>query len=164
MEDYANQLMREYVKLYFGFCISSVYFFETTDTGFGACFLVKKDIDNEEGLKEGVWDSIHSFTVDTPADGKQTSYTLVSTIYMHLKSGDSESGSFQVGGMNTKNVNKTFDGVADSKVHVQRMGEMLEKNESQLRNEMDSVYVGKAQQIIGTGRIAEIHKNTKTLL
>lgn len=94
MEDYANQLMREYVKLYFGFCISSVYFFETTDTGFGACFLVKKDIDNEEGLKEGVWDSIHSFTVDTPADGKQTSYTLVSTIYMHLKSGDSESGSF----------------------------------------------------------------------
>jgi hypothetical protein len=42
LEEKSNKLLREYCKLYFGSdCTTSAYFFETTDTGFGACFLIK---------------------------------------------------------------------------------------------------------------------------
>jgi hypothetical protein len=42
-----------------------VYLFDTQITGFGGCFLVKKQLPDMGGsLKEGSWDSTHVVTVD----------------------------------------------------------------------------------------------------
>jgi capping protein (actin filament) muscle Z-line, beta len=59
MEQKANDVFYRYATLYFDQAVTSVYFFDTDYEGFGACFLVKKEILGEKGIKEGSWDSIH---------------------------------------------------------------------------------------------------------
>lgn len=49
--------------LYFDSAITSVYLFDTEFEGFGGCFLVKKLIEADKGIKEGSWDSIHVVSV-----------------------------------------------------------------------------------------------------
>ena len=77
LEIASNKKLREYTNLYFSDAHSNAYFFETTDTGFGACFLIKS-----LGMDGATWDSIHSFTVEE--EGDKHSYTLVSTIFLLL--------------------------------------------------------------------------------
>ena len=45
LEGMANISLREYSKLYFGDAITNAYFFETTESGFGAVFLIKHEIE-----------------------------------------------------------------------------------------------------------------------
>jgi hypothetical protein len=42
MEQLANAQFQQYAKLYFDYCLSSVYFFDVQFEGFGTCWLVKK--------------------------------------------------------------------------------------------------------------------------
>jgi len=45
------------------------------------------------------------------------------------------------------------------------MGRMMEKTESNLRDEMENVYIRKSKQIINSTRVlSDQYKNTKTLL
>ncbi len=39
--------------------------------------------------------------------------------------------------------------------HLDKIGTLIEANESQLRAEMDSIYISKTKQIINTGRLRE---------
>ena len=50
LEEAANKVLKEYTNLYFGDAISNAYFFETTDTGFGAVFLIKNQIEGTKGV------------------------------------------------------------------------------------------------------------------
>jgi len=47
MEKKANELFTMYVKLYYDFALSSVYFNDTEEPGFNACYLIKKEITKE---------------------------------------------------------------------------------------------------------------------
>ena len=45
IEQRANEVFATYVKLYYDYATSSVYFNDTDGQGFNACFLVKKEMD-----------------------------------------------------------------------------------------------------------------------
>lgn len=163
MEEKANKQLKEYAHLYFANPIANAYFFETTDTGFGACYLIKNVLSHEKSVQEGEWHSIHSFTVDENITGKHT-YTLVSTVFLRLELEGNTYGSLNIYGTNTKKTESIYPKTDNWDEHLVRFGKMLEANEGNLRNELDSVYVGKSKQIINTGRMPDHYKNTKTLL
>ena len=86
MEVEANRIFDIYRKQYFEGGYSSVYFFETEEkspTGFGACFLIHKDIVQEKGLDKGWWDSIHVFEATQEKKG-QFLYKLTTTVIVSL--------------------------------------------------------------------------------
>lgn len=84
MEGKANLMIKEYAGLYFTNPLANAYFFETTESGFGACYLIINTLSGEKGVKLGEWHSIHSFTIDENITGKH-SYTLVSTVFLRLE-------------------------------------------------------------------------------
>lgn len=167
MEEKANLMIKEYATLYFGSnytnAIANAYFFETSGEGFGACYLIKNSLSHEKGMQQGEWHSIHSFTVDENITGKHT-YTLVSTVFLRLELEGDTFGSLNISGTTTKKSETLHPKTDSSEEHLVRLGKMLEKNEGQLRDELDSVYVGKSKQIINTGRVPDHYRNTKTLL
>jgi len=73
MEVKANEIFTRYAKLYYDEnFLTSVYFFDTDDNGFGSCWLVKKSKYNNYVIiliyiaqsypgsdEDSVWDSIH---------------------------------------------------------------------------------------------------------
>lgn len=161
MEETANSMLKDYAKLYYTNPLANAYFFETTETGFGTCLLIKNDLDLEKGVKKGEWHSIHSFTVDENITGKHT-YTLVSTVFLRLELEGDTFGSLNICGTSTKQAEKTYPKTEESGEHITRMGKMLEDNEKYLRDELDAVYVNKSRQIINTGKINDAF--TKILL
>ena len=163
MEEKANTMIKEYSNLYFTNPLSNAYFFETTDTGFGATYLIKNELTHEKGVKQGEWHSIHSFTVDENVTDKHT-YTLISTVFLRLELEGDTYGSLNICGTSTKRAENTHPKTDRIDEHLVRLGKMLETNEKYLRDELDSVYVGKSKQIINTGKLPERYKNTKTLL
>lgn len=163
MEQNANTMVKEYASLYFTNPISNAYFFETTDSGFGACYLILNELSHEKGVKKGEWHSIHSFTVDENVTDKY-SYTLVSTVFLKLELEGDEFGSLSINGTSTRRAEQTHPKTDDVEENLIRMGKMLEKNEKFLRDELDSQYIGKSKQIINTGRVPDSYSNTKTLL
>ena len=110
MEQKANSLLREYAKLYFEDCITSVYFFEI-DGGFGASFLIKKNRDGFGGAKVAEWDSIHSFTVQ---QGAEDNFSLVSTIFLDLELEDESTGTGKIAGTYTREVSKKHASETDT--------------------------------------------------
>ncbi len=163
MEEQANDMIKEYSTLYYTHPLSNAYFFETTDEGFGACYLILNALNHEKGLKSGEWHSLHSFTVEENVTGKHT-YTLVSTVFLKLGLEGEAFGELNINGTSTRRAEQTHPKTDNSSEHLVRMGKMLEKNEKYLRDELDSVYVGKSKQIINTGRVPDSYTNTKTLL
>lgn len=163
METKANSMIKEYAILYFTNPLANAYFFETTEEGFGACFLIMNTLNQEKGVHQGEWHSIHSFTIEENITGKHT-YTLVSTVYLRLELEGVAHGNLSICGTSTKKSEKTHPKNDNNDEHLVRMGKMLEENERHLRDELDTVYVGKSKQIINTGRIPDQYKNTKTLL
>lgn len=163
MEESANSMLKEYAKLYYTNPLANVYFFETTETGFGACYLIKNELDQEKGVKRGEWHSIHSVTVDENITGKHT-YTVVSTVFLKLELQGDTFGDLNICGTSTRKFEKTHAKTDNISEHLIRIGKILESNEDFLRSELDAVYINKSRQIINTGRINEAFKNTKTLL
>ena len=140
MEEKSNEVLRNYSKLYFNDALSSAYFFETNENGFGACFLIKS-VDGDSS-----WDSIHTFTVEGG------DYSLVSTVFLQV--GFTASGTkASVAGTCTKKTSKNVSGTSSNGEKIAIMGRMMEINESDIRSEMDDIYVGKTQQIVNTGRL-----------
>lgn len=161
LEKGTNKVLSEYTSLYFGDADASAYYFETTDTGFGACFLIKSHIQMAKGVESSQWDSIHTFTVEEA--GGQHTYTLVSTIFLHLAFSGDHFGKAKIAGTSTKKTEKSYPSATENKQHLERMGGQMEQNESWLRNEMDNLYVNKTKQIINSARLTEHYKNNKLL-
>lgn len=128
--------------------------------GFGGCFLVKKELLGTGGsLKEGTWDSIHVVTVDLDRqqDGK-VRYRVISTVFLKMISSSPSYGDLEVAG----NVSRTKDEMftIDPKsfgdeYHIGNIGRLIEANETEIRHEMDSIYINKTKQIVNTGRLKE---------
>ena len=84
MEQKANEVFAVYVKLYYDYATSSVYFNDTEGQGFNACFLVKKEMDQTASVRDGTWDAIHIVVCDM-SDASKASYKVISTVMISLE-------------------------------------------------------------------------------
>jgi len=83
MESYANDIFAQFAMLYFDKCETSVYFQDIEFEGFNALFLVRKELKDEKGVKEGYWNSVHQVTASV--ESKRVKYRLVSQCSLYLR-------------------------------------------------------------------------------
>jgi capping protein beta len=62
-EQIANEMLQEYKILYYGDAVANAYFWGKEDENFACCFLVKKNVEEEKGVKAGAWSSVNLFDV-----------------------------------------------------------------------------------------------------
>jgi len=155
LEIHANQLFNIYRKLYFNGGFSSAYFFETdvdndqNDSGFGACFLIHKEIEKKKSLKKGIWDSIHVFEVIATKNKHEFIYKLTTTVMISLIIQGKKIGTSDLSGLRTQQhelTAKLENGKRED--HVQNMGKMLEDTETRLRNQIEGIYIQKTRTVI----------------
>jgi capping protein beta len=159
MEEPANQLFDIYRKLYFETGYSSVYFFDTEDksqTAFGACFLIHKEVPATKTLKAGGWDSIHVFDVSESKKKGSFNYKLTTTVMVSMNLKEPEkTGDVDLSGHMTKQVEKErkMDGKVDT--HISNMGVILEEMELSVRNAIEGIYIQKTREVINGMRSAQ---------
>lgn len=156
LEVTANKLFDTYRKLYFEGGISSAYFFDTDEDGssdgFGACFLIHKDVENDKSLKSGWWDSTHVFEVSKDKDEFWT-YKLTTTVMISMVLTNDKVGNVDLSGLRTQQDTKRFQVTAASP-HIANMGKMLEDIELRIRNAIEGIYIQKTRQVISGMRSA----------
>lgn len=85
MEQQANLVFHRYAQLYYDQkFLTSVYFFDTKDSGFGSCWLVKKTQEFPGSSEDSVWDATHVVTT-TLEQGNKARYKVTSTVFLSLQ-------------------------------------------------------------------------------
>ena len=146
----ANRVFDAYRHLYFEGGVSSVYLWDIDD-GFAGCFLIKKEItEKKRSVSEGCWDSIH--VVEVNETGNDTAvYKLTTTVMLAMEVLGNKMGSVDLSGGLTRQSEKTakFDKVNTHLVHI---GKMIEDQETNIRTNIDQLYVQKTMNIVGKVR------------
>lgn len=145
LEKEANSAFDQYRELYFEGGVSSVYLWDL-DTGFAGVILIKKAGDGSKKIK-GCWDSIHVVEVQTKSSGRSAHYKLTSTSMLWLQTNKSGSGTMNLGGSLTRQVEQDAS-VSDSSPHIANIGKMVEEMENKIRNTLNEIYFGKTRDIV----------------
>jgi len=107
MEINLNKVFALYAKLYYSNPITSVYLWDlgerTIEDGFAVAILIKNNVTLEKDINDGSWDSSHLCTVKF-GEGKDVSYTLISTIILQMAFNSGTCGSVNLSGNITKKV------------------------------------------------------------
>jgi precorrin-2 methylase len=146
------------VKLYFNEATSSVYFMNPTEgspAGFNGCYLVKKELDQENGVTDAIWDGTHIVTV--AYNGDMATYSVFSTVQMTIDTKADKIGDLTIAGACSHNDKKEglkmpAEGPARDAFHIRTLGTMIEMNEKELRTQFDNVYVNKQREITNNCR------------
>lgn len=162
LEQKANEMFAQYVKLYYDYATSSVYFKDTDTQGFDACFLVKKEMDKTSKVRGGTWDAIH-IVVCTMKDAPKVSYKVLSTIMISLEMIEPNGvGTITLHGSSSKNASEQvqlpndFGDRTDPDVfHIAQIGRLIEANEDVLRATVQDTYISKQRQITNSGRLLD---------
>jgi len=161
LEQKANGIFAQYVKLYYDYAISSVYFVDTPTEGFNACFLVKKELKDTKEVKYGCWDAVHIVNCNLKAAPK-ADYRVISTVMITMEAETGDLGKMTIAGSCAKTADHSVQLPSDfgTKVdadmfHLKVIGKMIENNESILRNEVADNYINKQRQITNSGRLLE---------
>lgn len=163
MEKKANELFQMYVRLYYDFAHTSVYFNDTDDQGFNACYLVKKNMENEKNVDACTWDAIHIVICNMKAAPK-VSYKVISTALLSLDLTSQAVGKLSITGSSSKQISETVTLPADlgtstgtdpDMFHISTIGRLIEQNEGNLRADVTEIYVNKQRHITNTGRLME---------
>eukprot|EP00612_Vaucheria_litorea_P000948 CAMPEP_0171460812 /NCGR_PEP_ID=MMETSP0945-20130129/5534_1 /TAXON_ID=109269 /ORGANISM="Vaucheria litorea, Strain CCMP2940" /LENGTH=281 /DNA_ID=CAMNT_0011987081 /DNA_START=1036 /DNA_END=1881 /DNA_ORIENTATION=- len=142
LEEDANELFDAYRELYFKGGTSSVYLWDLEENeGFAGAFLIKKDTDGSS------WESIHIVEVDLLEGEKKASYKLNTTIMLSLKPNNSAAGDTILCGSVSSASERTFP-YTSLQSHLPNIGKMIEKMETELRNNIDGVYIQKTHQVL----------------
>jgi predicted metal-binding protein len=162
LEQKANNVFEQYVKLYYDFAISSVYFADTPEPGFNASFLIKKELQDVGNIQFGNWDGIHIVSC-TIADNK-CSYRVISTVMITMETNDAVLGKMSIAGSCAKSSEQTVACPADFSTnsdmfHIKIIGKMIEANETILRQEVTDTYINRQRAIINSERNAADHKS-----
>jgi len=165
LEIEANKLFDVYRKLYFDTGISSVYFFDTDDDGnsggFGACFLIHKDVEEKKNMDAGWWDSTHVFEVMPEAGKKDVfAYKITSTVMISMIIKDGSVGQVDLSGSMTKQEHKK-EAVSAGNSHIANMGKMLEDMELRIRNSIEGIYIQKTREVINGMRSATGNRDSE---
>lgn len=75
-----------------------------------------------------------------------------------ISSNDESYGNLEIAGNLSKSKDETY--MIDPKTfgdefHIANIGRLIEQNETEIRQEMDSIYINKTKQIVNTGRLKE---------
>ena len=101
LEQKANDTFRTYVHLYYDYALSSVYFINTKEPGFNACFLVKKDIEGTKTKSAGQWDAIH-IAMCNMSEMPKVTYQVISTVMISLDVKSNVIGKMELTGSSSK--------------------------------------------------------------
>uniref|UniRef100_A0A914E5D0 F-actin-capping protein subunit beta n=1 Tax=Acrobeloides nanus TaxID=290746 RepID=A0A914E5D0_9BILA len=153
----ANAAFEAYRDMYFEGGVSSVYFWDL-EYGFAGVVLIKKNSDGSRAIK-GCWDSIHVIEIreKTP---RQSHYKLTSTIMLWLQTDNDSTGTMNIGGSLTRQVEQDCP-VNEQNPHLVNIGKMIEELESKMRSMLNDVYFGKTRQIVGDLRTTENYSELK---
>uniref|UniRef100_A0A8C9L2X7 F-actin-capping protein subunit beta n=1 Tax=Serinus canaria TaxID=9135 RepID=A0A8C9L2X7_SERCA len=123
LEVEANNAFDQYRDLYFEGGVSSVYLWDL-DHGFAGVILIKKAGDGSKKIK-GCWDSIHVVEVQEKSSGRTAHYKLTSTVMLWLQTNKTGSGTMNLGGSLTRQMEKD-ETVSDSSPHIANIGRLVE--------------------------------------
>jgi capping protein beta len=141
----ANGAFDQYRAMYFEGGVSSVYLCDL-EHGFAGVILIKKAGDGSKKIK-GCWDSIHVVEVQEKSSGRSAHYKLTSTAMLWLQTNKSGSGTMNLGGSLTRQVENDCS-VSDASPHIANIGKMVEDMENKIRNTLNQIYFGKTKDII----------------
>ena len=163
LEVKANAIFDSYRELYFEGGVSSVYLWETSGSsasaasadktidcggGFAGCFLIKKDVAGSKNVKEGSWNSIHVVEVG-PAVGGKATYKLTTTIMLSAKTdAATPAGATSLAGSLTRQTAQTLPVGAATGGHIPNVGRMIEDMETDMRVNMDNLYIQKTREVV----------------
>lgn len=145
LEIEANTAFDQYRELYFEGGVSSVYLWDL-DNGFAGVILIKKAGDGSKKIK-GCWDSIHVVEVAEKSSGRSAHYKLTSTSMLWLQTNKVGSGTMNLGGSLTRQVEQDCP-VSDASPHIPNIGRMVEDMENKIRNTLYEIYFGKTRDIV----------------
>ena len=160
---HANEVFDIYRQLYFGksTSVSSVYLWDKHENiggtedetkGFSGAFLIHNKVDSSS-----YWNSIHVVDVGTIERGRMCQYKLTTTILV----------SFSPSELGEKSATRTITGTlirhnsrqctissldSISNLHIVNIGKFIEDVETEMRKEMDSLYIQKTKNIVETIR------------
>lgn len=106
-------MFEQYVKLYYDYAISSVYLADAAESGFNACFLVKKELELVQQIKHGNWDAIHIINCALNMQTRKATYKLTSTVMVTMDSQYEDLGNLNLAGSCAKNIEKSLPLPAD---------------------------------------------------
>jgi len=145
LEIEANSAFDQYREMYFEGGVSSVYLWDL-DHGFAGVILIKKAGDGSNKIK-GCWDSIHVVEVQEKTSGKTAHYKLTSTAMLWLQTSKAGSGTMNLGGSLTRQV-ESDSPVSEASPHIANIGRMVEEMENKIRNTLNDIYFGKTKDIV----------------
>uniref|UniRef100_A0AAY4EHM9 F-actin-capping protein subunit beta n=1 Tax=Denticeps clupeoides TaxID=299321 RepID=A0AAY4EHM9_9TELE len=152
LEVEANNAFDQYRDLYFEGGVSSVYLWDL-DHGFAGVILIKKAGDGSKKIK-GCWDSIHVVEVQEKSGGRNAHYKLTSTVMLWLQTTKTGSGTMNLGGSLTRQMEKD-EPVGDSSPHIANIGRLVEDMENKIRTTLNEIYFGKTKDIVNGLRSIE---------
>ena len=145
----ANDLFDTYRQLYYEGGVSSVYLWDI-DGGFAGCFLIKKNVSGDRYVNKGSWDSINVVEVTEEGTSK-ANYKLTSTVILHMEVDKEVVGKTSLAGSLTRQTE--LNSVVDAdKTHLANIGRMIEDQESEMRNNLNELYIQKTREIVNSVR------------
>lgn len=153
LEVVANDLFQEYANQYFEGGLANAYFWDgESDDSFGACVLIQKDGSGIRGCEKGVWDSIHMVEVNIRKDGT-ADYRLISTIILSIEMKKGKANNeLDLSGYMQRETSANGLPVNNFTKHVVNIGNLLQKQENSMTEQLQSVYFDKAREITRTLR------------
>lgn len=145
LEIEANHAFDQYREMYYEGGVSSVYLWDL-DHGFAGVILIKKAGDGSKKIR-GCWDSIHVVEVQEKSTGRTAHYKLTSTAMLWLQTNKQGSGTMNLGGSLTRQVEQDAN-VSESSPHIANIGRMVEDMENKIRNTLNEIYFGKTKDIV----------------
>jgi capping protein beta len=147
----ANELFDTYRMLYYEGGVSSVYLWDI-EGGFAGCFLIKKNVSGDRYVNKGSWDSINVVEVNEESTSK-ANYKLTSTVILHMEVDKEVVGKSILAGSLTRQTE--LNSVVDAdKTHLANIGRMIEDQESEMRNNLNELYIQKTREIVNSVRNA----------
>nr|XP_051700823.1 F-actin-capping protein subunit beta-like [Oryctolagus cuniculus] len=141
----ANNAFDQYRDLYFEGGVSSVYLWDLGH-GFAGVILIKKAGGGSKKIK-GCWESIHVVEVQEKSSGRTAHYKLTSTVMLWLQTNKSGSGTMNLGGSLTRQMEKD-ETVSDCSPHIANIGRLVEDMENKIRSMLNEIYFGKTKDIV----------------
>jgi len=164
LEEKAQILFQEYLKLYYEGGIVNTFFWDKEDGGFAGCILIKKECEKTKGVSKGVWDSLNVIDIkhDNSGGKNRQIYKITSTVVLEMTMNNELAGEVVLSGNLTKQREDVYNQDDDSdETHLARIGKIVEEVETSLRSNLEAVYFGKTKEIAFTTRFEAGHKSNE---
>lgn len=143
LEVQANEVLNEYRRMYYGGGTSSAYLW-SSGNAFAGCFVIKKEIEGEE---VACWDAIHLVDVEKKEGEGGYAYQLCTTLILTAAASMAAygKGKFAIDGTIYRTARQTCP---LGEGHITNIGRLIEKTESNIRNMLGEVYIGKTRDVL----------------